>query len=73
MATLLQLPLLSHTALPFVHFEHIFAKIVAKIESSSDLLYLDLYWYQPHIFLTNSFVTLLFIRDNSLEEMMGHA
>lgn len=67
MASLPQLSLLSHTALPFAHFQYAFAKIVAKIESSSDLLYPDLFWYQTSIFfLTASFVTLLFVRGNSL-------
>lgn len=69
MVSLPQLPLLSHTTLPFAHFEYSFAKTVTKTESSSDLLYPDLYWYQTsRFFLTASFVTSQFFSDHSLEK-----
>lgn len=70
MASLPQLPLLSHTALPFAHFEYSFAKTVTKTESSSDLLYPDLFCYQTSrvLFLTANFVTSWFVSGNSLEK-----
>lgn len=69
MVSLPQLPLLSHTALPFAHFEYSFAKTVTKTESSSDLLYPDLFWYQTsRFFLTTSFVTPRFVSGNSLKK-----
>lgn len=69
MVSLPQLPTLSHTALPFAHFEYMFAETIIKTESSSDLLYPDLFWYQTsRFFLTASFVASQFVSGNSLKK-----
>lgn len=61
-----QLPLLSHNALPFAHFEYTFAKTVTKIESSSDLMYSDLVLVSNITFF--SYYRLCHVSGNSLEK-----